>query len=84
MTENLYNIVNEKLKERNQFMRSTLQRRFAHTTPYGQTKLTNQDLIKLYDGMQEQDWYSALDKHGKDKVEAFRQRVEALKGGQNA
>ncbi len=77
-------MVQEKLRERRENVRIELQKRFAHTTPYGQTKLTNQDLIKLYDGMKEQDWYNALDKYGKDRVEAFRQRVEALKGGQNA
>lgn len=79
--ENIYNMVRGKLKERRQNVRIALQKRFAHTTPYGMEKLTDKRLIEAYDNMKEQDWYDALDKFGIEKVDAFKSRVEALKGG---
>lgn len=79
--ENLYDIVLDKLKDRQSNVRLVLQKRFEHTNPFRQEKLGKEMLIKTYDNMSEQDWYTALDKFGKDKVDAFRQRVETLKGG---
>ena len=80
MTEkNLYDIVQDTMRERNFLYRDELHKRFGKTNPFGMKPLKDDEVAWIYDNMSEEDMQYAIEKYGDVEVNSWIQEMETRK-----
>jgi len=80
MTEkNLYDIVQDTMRERNFLYRDELHKRFGKTNPFGMMSVSEDERLFVYENAEEEDIEYARQTYGDDALRQFSVEMEQLK-----
>ena len=67
------------LIERQRWTKEELRRRFKRTRPFRMEPVSNDELIRRYDNMTQEDWMELMAAQDPEEVENYRNEMETLK-----
>ncbi len=67
------------LVERQRWTKDELRKRFKKTKPFRMEPVSDNELIKRYDSMTQEQWAELMNTHSQDEVEGYKNEMENMK-----